>query len=69
MHAGASTTPLVKQTSKIAIPECAKCGIVKKSGEHSCCARGAAWFNNCGDGGDSKFDHTWIEGVQACKSK
>ena len=46
---------------------CAKCGIVKKSGKLSCCARGGAWFKKCGDFGDTLFDHTWHEGIQACK--
>ena len=46
---------------------CAKCTIFEKSGELSCCASGAAWFNNCGDDGDSGFDHTWLEGFQACE--
>ena len=34
------------------------------------CARvttGASWFKNCGNDGNSKFDHTWTEGLQACK--
>ena len=48
---------------------CAKCGKIKKSKKLSCCARGGAWYNKCGDEGDSKFDHTWLEGVQACKGK
>ena len=48
---------------------CPKCGAAKKSGKLSCCARGGAWFKNCGDVGDMKFDHTWAEGFQACKSK
>ena len=43
------------------------CGTTKKSGKLSCCARGGAWFKNCGDAGDMKFDHTWVEGIQACK--
>ena len=47
---------------------CSKCGITKKSGALSCCARGGAWFNNCGNNVDTKFDHTWPEGIQACKS-
>ena len=46
---------------------CLKCAITKKSGKLSCCARGGAWFKNCGDVGDSKFDHTWIEGIQSCQ--
>ena len=49
-------------------PICFKCGTIKKSGKLSCCAPGGAWFKNCGNAGDSKFEHTWIEGVQACKS-
>ena len=46
---------------------CRKCGQFKNFGKASCCALGGAWFNNCGDPGDSKFDHTWYEGIQACK--
>ena len=46
---------------------CTKCGTTKKSGKRSCCARGGAWFKNCGDAGEVKFDHTWAEGVQVCK--
>ena len=48
---------------------CPKCGTMKNSKKLSCCVRGGAWFKNCGDVGDSKFDHTWPEGVQACKGK
>ena len=46
---------------------CTKCGINKKSGRHSCCARGGAWFKNCGDAGDTHVDHTWTEGIEACR--
>ena len=46
---------------------CAKCGITKKFDKRSCCARGGAWFKKCGDRGDTQFDHTWAEGIQACK--
>ena len=48
-------------------PACLKCGVIKKSGKLSCCARDGAWFNKCGDRGDSKFEHTWLEGIRACK--
>ena len=48
---------------------CPACGTVKKTKKRSCCARGGAWFNKCGDEGDSKFDHTWTEGVQSCAGK
>ena len=46
---------------------CAHCSSTKRSTEMSCCARGGAWFKNCGDFGDMTFDHTWAEGIQACK--
>ena len=46
---------------------CPKCSTIKKSGKLSCCARGGAWFKKCGDLGDKKFDHTWAEGIQACR--
>ena len=46
---------------------CLKCGTTQKSGKLSCCARGGAWFKKCGDAGDTEFDHTWVEGMQACK--
>ena len=46
---------------------CQKCSIVKKSGVTSCCARGGSWFNNCGADSNAKFDHTWYEGILACK--
>ena len=46
---------------------CPKCGTIKKSQQRSCCGVGGAWFNNCGGVGNSKFDHTWTEGIRACK--
>ena len=46
---------------------CVKCA-TNKAGKRSCCARGGAWFKNCGDAGDPQFDHSWTEGIQACKS-
>ena len=38
-----------------------------RSGKLSCCARGGAWFENCGTSDNSNTEHTWVEGVQACK--
>ena len=32
----------------------------------SCCGRGGSWFKNCG-GGNTKLQHTWYEGIRACK--
>ena len=65
----ADGTPHLMPTPTMSNPVCPKCGTVKKSGKRSCCARGGGWFKNCGDVGDTKFDHTWAEGIQACKSK
>ena len=48
-------------------PECPKCAVIKKSGKPSCCAPGGAWFENCGTSDSSNTDHTWAEGLQACK--
>ena len=56
-------------TSTMAGLACPKCSNTKKSGRRSCCARGGAWFKNCGDADDIMFDHTWAEGIQACKGR
>ena len=67
-HTHTPETPMTRTVSAVNISSgCLKCGIIKKSGKRSCCAPGGAWFKNCGDAGDTKFDHTWAEGVQACK--
>ena len=47
---------------------CSKC-VVNNAGKLSCCASGGAWFKQCGDAGDTQFDHTWTDGIQACKGK
>ena len=60
----ATTTSLYAATTS---DGCRKCGIIKKSGKRSCCARGGDWFNNCGDDGERSFGHTWAAGIQACK--
>ena len=58
-----ATSVSVIGSSKIG---CDQCGTIRKSGRRSCCARGGAWFKNCGDAGDTQFDHTWAEGVESC---
>ena len=55
-------------TTTIAVPVCLRCGIIRKSGKPSCCGRGGSWFKNCGRAGNTKSQHTWYEGMQACKS-
>ena len=59
------STPVVTATRRA--PVCPKCAIIKKSGKPSCCAPGGAWFENCGTSDSSNTDHTWAEGLQACK--
>ena len=54
-------------TSAISGNGCPMCATLKKSGKSSCCGPGGAWFKNCGNPGDSKFGHTWFEGIEACK--
>ena len=54
-------------TATIIGPVCSKCATIKKSDKLSCCAPGGAWFNNCGTSDNPNFDHTWIEGMKACK--
>ena len=67
----ASTAPATPFASVTGVPPriCQKCGTNKKSGKRSCCVRGGAWFGNCGNEGDSQFDHTWQEGIKACERK
>ena len=65
---GAMTTKLVASAASTISPACPKCA-TNKASKRSCCARGGAWFKNCGDSGNTKFDHTWAEGIQACKSR
>ena len=48
-------------------PVCTKCVVIKRSGRLSCCAPGGAWFENCGTSSNSNTDHTWVEGIQACR--
>ena len=68
-HTTAETPSASTTATTIPSSTCTKCGTFTKSGKPSCCARGGAWFNKCGDPGDSKFGHTWGEGIRACKSE
>ena len=53
----------------ITVSVCFKCGTIAKSGQVSCCGRGGSWFKSCGGDGNTKLQHTWYEGIQACKSR
>merc|ERR1712032_1145875 len=35
----------------------------------SCCARGGSWFKTCGGDGHARLQHTWYEGIDACKAR
>ena len=48
---------------------CPKCGTIAKSGKTSCCSRGGSWFKTCGGAGNTRLQHTWYEGIQACKTQ
>ena len=50
-------------------PVCRKCVTMKKSGKKTCCGRGGAWFKKCGNSRNTKLEHTWYEGIRACKAR
>ena len=51
------------------VPVCPKCGIIGRSGKSSCCGRGGSWFGNCGSADNTKVEHRWYEGLEACKTR
>ena len=69
VQSGSTAPELAISTSRVGSPACSACGLIKVSGKLSCCARGGAWFKRCGDDGDTKVEHTWLEGIEACRSK
>ena len=48
---------------------CPECGIIRKTGKLSCCARGGSWFRTCSAAGDTSLGHTWKEGIAVCKAR
>merc|ERR1712032_1285595 len=56
-------------TTTTTVSVCPRCGSIKKSGKLSCCGRGGSWFKKCGGAGNAKLEHTWHEGIQACKAR
>ena len=56
----------IASASAVIRKRCVKC-VANQSGKANCCDRGGAWFEKCGDVGDTNFEHTWAEGIQACK--
>ena len=61
--------PPADTSTTLTVSECPRCGAIAKSGKTSCCGRGGSWFKNCGGVGSTKFQHTWYEGIQACKAR
>ena len=61
-----TVTTLAGTPATPASNKCPKCAI-NNAGNPTCCARGGSWFKNCGISSDSTVDHTWDEGLQACK--
>ena len=55
-------------TTTTPVSVCPRCGTIEKSGKMSCCGRDGSWFNNCGGAGNTRLQHTWYEGIQACKT-
>ena len=65
-----TTTTAVVTTALTNRPiTCPQCGDKNKFGKSSCCGRGGSWFQKCGDPGESNFDHTWSDGIEACERK
>merc|ERR1712224_1191878 len=64
---GVEACKLVTTTTTRSV--CPKCGTIGKSGKMSCCGRGGSWFRNCGSAGNSNLEHTWFEGIRACKTR
>ena len=56
-------------TTMITVSVCPRCGSIGKSDKSSCCGRGGSWFRNCGSVGNANLQHTWYEGIQACKTR
>ena len=61
-----SKTPPVATTTTVS-SVCPKCGIAK-SGKSSCCGRGGSWHTSCGSAYNTRLQHTWYEGLHACKA-
>ena len=53
-------------TTPASATACSKC-VTNDAGKRTCCARGGGWYRTCGIKGDSKFTHTWDEGMQVCQ--
>ena len=68
-HIHPDIVPMITSVATTSSSVCSKCGKFKKSGTVSCCAKGGAWFGDCGNDGDAEYGHTFKEGIQACKSK
>ena len=61
-------TPITNSVGSSAFT-CPKCGTFLKSGRISCCAPGGAWYKDCGGVANKNVDHSWTDGMEACKRK
>ena len=65
---GTKGAALAEPTSRMT-PACSECGITKKSGKRSCCAPGGSWYMNCGGVSNGNLEHSWLEGMEACRGE
>ena len=56
---------LTSAAPTIPIPKCPQCR-TNSEGKRSCCAGGASWYRKCGNPG-GRAEHTWSEGLLACR--
>ena len=61
--------PHIAAAAAVAYTVCPKCGTLEKSGKASCCGRGGSWFGHCESAGSAQLGHTWLEGIEACKTR
>ena len=63
-----TSTVITSSTTTQTHGPCTRCGSAYPYGIGlSCCHRGGSWYHDCGDPGDSRFQHTWDDGIEVCK--
>merc|ERR1712224_104151 len=66
VEACANVEPKHTVPERVRPPACDKC-VVSQNGGKTCCGKGGSWEGQCGRIGDTKFQHTWVEGIKVCK--
>ena len=64
-----SNTTTFAETPQPPVITCPKCGFSSMAGTFSCCVKGGTWSKKCGGAGDTNFEYTWSQGIQACASQ